>query len=72
MTVIGTDYTFASLTGDFNLPFGTTADCAGESFRSNCPYFGNAVINSRGTGMILDQNVRLHIRNFDIVMRYKP
>ncbi|XP_056007341.1 A disintegrin and metalloproteinase with thrombospondin motifs 9-like isoform X1 [Ostrea edulis] len=57
MTVIGTDYTFASLTGDFNLPFGTTADCAGESFRSNCPYFGNAVINSRGTGMILDQNI---------------
>ncbi|XP_056007344.1 A disintegrin and metalloproteinase with thrombospondin motifs 9-like isoform X2 [Ostrea edulis] len=57
MTVIGTDYTFAVLTGDFDLPFGTTADCGGESFRSNCPFFGNAVIDTRGTGMVLDKHI---------------
>jgi hypothetical protein len=61
MTVIGTDYTFATRTGDFQLPFGRTADCGGEKFRSNCPYFGNAVINTQGTGLILDPNVRLQV-----------
>lgn len=68
MTVIGTDYTFAVLTGDFDLPFGTTADCGGESFRSNCPFFGNAVIDTRGTGMVLDKHVRSNMLDVDIVM----
>ncbi|XP_062572692.1 uncharacterized protein LOC134234634 [Saccostrea cucullata] len=59
MSVDGTDYTFAVRTGDFNLTFGQTSDCAGEiGFVSKtCPRFSGAKINAQGTGMIFDPTI---------------
>lgn len=70
MTVNGSDYTFAVRTGDFNIVFGEATDCNGGSLQSNCPRFGNAVINTLGSGMILDRNVRLNVSYmyFDLIL----
>ncbi|XP_048755486.2 A disintegrin and metalloproteinase with thrombospondin motifs 9-like [Ostrea edulis] len=54
MTINGADYTFAVRTGKFKLEFGQAMDCNGASSFSSCPHFGDAMINTLGTGIILD------------------
>ncbi|XP_048755582.2 A disintegrin and metalloproteinase with thrombospondin motifs 9-like [Ostrea edulis] len=63
MTVIGSDYTFAVRTGNFKLEFGEAQDCNGYSSMSGCHRFGNAVINTLGTGLILDRNAKWGLIN---------
>jgi hypothetical protein len=64
MTIKGSDYTFAQRTGNINLEFGEAYDCNGMvHLNPHCPHFGNAIINTRGTGIILDPNVRLKFHN---------
>jgi hypothetical protein len=60
MTINGLDYTFAARTGNFNLEFGEAYDCNGNVATPNCPHFGNVVINTLGTGLILDKNVKFN------------
>jgi hypothetical protein len=59
MSINRSDYTFAEpATADSILTFGAAYDCNGGTLSSNCPRFGNAKINTLGTGLILDRNVR--------------
>lgn len=57
MEVEGTDYTFTSVTGSPTIKYGEAADCNGEYFRDPCPHFGHAIIDTRGTGLIVDPTV---------------
>ena len=57
MKINGTDYTFASHSGS-PLKYGHTKDCNGEAFRNPCPCFGNATIDTGGTGLIFNPTVR--------------
>eukprot|EP00105_Crassostrea_gigas_P005819 XP_011419543.1 PREDICTED: A disintegrin and metalloproteinase with thrombospondin motifs 20-like [Crassostrea gigas] len=57
MEVEGTDYTFTSMTGSPTIKYGEAADCNGEYFRDPCPHFGHAIIDTRGTGLIVDPTV---------------
>lgn len=54
MVVNGTDYTFTSVTGSPTMKYGESHDCNGISSRDPCPHFGNATIDTRGTGLIVD------------------
>lgn len=58
MVVNGTDYTFTSVTGSPTMKYGESQDCNGISSRDPCPHFGNATIDTRGTGLIVDPSVR--------------
>ena len=57
MEINETDYTFAS-PSESHLKYGHTTDCNGEAFRNPCPRFGNATIDTGGTGLIFDPTVR--------------
>jgi hypothetical protein len=61
MTINGSDYTFATRMGNVDLEFGEAHDCNGNAANPHCPHFGNAVINTLGTGLVLDKNVRFNI-----------
>ncbi|XP_062616842.1 A disintegrin and metalloproteinase with thrombospondin motifs 9-like [Saccostrea cucullata] len=74
MEVKGTDYSFATKTGSPTSPYGEIHDCNGEDFRSPCPYFSSAIINTRETGLVVSPSVTwgkvsgwaTAIRNFKI------
>ncbi|XP_078312511.1 A disintegrin and metalloproteinase with thrombospondin motifs 9-like [Crassostrea virginica] len=53
MEIDGTDYTFASPSGSY-LKYGHITDCNGAADRNPCPRFGNATIDTGGTGLIFD------------------
>ena len=57
MEINGTDYTFASNSGS-PLKYGHITDCNGKYHLRPCPRFGNATINTGGTGLIFDPTVR--------------
>ena len=57
MEINGTDYTFASHSGS-PLKYGHTTDCNGGASKNPCPRFGNATIDTGGTGLIFDPSVR--------------
>ena len=57
MEINGKDYTFASPSGS-PLEYGYTTDCNGAADRNPCPRFGNATIDTGGTGLIFDPTVR--------------
>ncbi|XP_062583805.1 uncharacterized protein LOC134245540 [Saccostrea cucullata] len=54
MEINGNDYNFTLLTGSPTISYGETMDCNGESFQDPCPRFSQAVINTTGTGLIVD------------------
>lgn len=58
MVVNGTDYTFTSVTGSPTIKYGESTDCNGQYYLNPCPHFGHAVIDTRGTGLIVDPSVR--------------
>ncbi|XP_078312928.1 A disintegrin and metalloproteinase with thrombospondin motifs 9-like [Crassostrea virginica] len=53
MKINGTDYTFTSHFGS-PLQYGHTTDCNGGASKNPCPRFGNATIDTGGTGLIFD------------------
>ncbi|XP_061194716.1 uncharacterized protein LOC133202859 [Saccostrea echinata] len=57
MEIDGNDYQFTSLTGSPTVEYGQSTDCNGESFRNPCPRFSEAVIDTRGTGLIVDPTI---------------
>ncbi|XP_061171906.1 A disintegrin and metalloproteinase with thrombospondin motifs 9-like [Saccostrea echinata] len=57
MEVNGMDYSFALLTGTPTISYGRIRDCNGESFRSPCPHFASATINTKGTGLVIDPSL---------------
>ncbi|XP_062601054.1 A disintegrin and metalloproteinase with thrombospondin motifs 9-like [Saccostrea cucullata] len=58
MEIYCNDYTFTSVTGSPTIEYGQSTDCNGESFRNPCPRFSEAVINSMGTGLIVDPTIK--------------
>lgn len=61
MEVVGGDYTFTSVTGSPTIGYGESDDCNGPYRLNPCPHFGHAVIDTRGTGLIVDPNVRSRV-----------
>lgn len=61
MDVNRTDYTFTSTTGSINTKFGKAIDCNGPQYVDTCPHFGKAIIDTRGTGLIIDPTVWTNI-----------
>lgn len=61
MEVVGGDYTFTSVTGSPTIGYGESDDCNGPYRLDPCPHFGHAVIDTRGTGLIVDPNVRSRV-----------
>lgn len=57
MVVNGTDYTFTSVTGSPTIKYGESTDCNGQYDLNPCPHFGHAVIDTRGTGLIVDPSI---------------
>ncbi|XP_011419542.3 A disintegrin and metalloproteinase with thrombospondin motifs 9 [Magallana gigas] len=57
MVVNGTDYTFTSVTGSPTIKYGESTDCNGQYYLNPCPHFGHAVIDTRGTGLIVDPSI---------------
>lgn len=57
MVIHGTDLTFATMTGTYTFAYGETADCNGEDIKNTCHHFGNVIINTKGTGLIVDPTV---------------
>jgi hypothetical protein len=65
LSINRSDYTFAeSNTGNSILTFGAADDCNGGTSSSICPRFGKANINTLGTGLILNRNVRSTVDTF--------
>ncbi|XP_061194718.1 A disintegrin and metalloproteinase with thrombospondin motifs 9-like [Saccostrea echinata] len=72
MEVNGLDFTSALLTGTPTISYGEIRDCNGKSFRSPCPHFASATINTKGTGLVIDPSLTwgvvkghyLEMRNF--------
>lgn len=61
MEVNGTDYTFTNISGSPTICYGEATDCNGESFLNPCLHFGNATIDTRGTGLIIHPTVCLYL-----------
>lgn len=57
MEVNGTDYTFTNISGSPTISYGEATDCNGQKIWNPCPHFGNATIDTRGTGLIIHPTI---------------
>lgn len=64
MLINRTDLTFTTTTGSYKFAYGGTADCNGEDIINTCHHFGKAIINTRGTGLIVDPTLAFGATGF--------
>lgn len=57
MKVNESDFTFTSQTGSDPVQCGYADDCNGGHSLNPCPHFGTAIIDTRGTELVVDPTV---------------